>query len=195
MFDLMLLKQNWQTYRGARQRQRLGTRHRGGVSRGDIEGVGIWAYLVPAWTGSEVAVGEVEILDAEGTGNASAIERPKARVARGWRGPRCLGWGKRRGRDLPHIVIIVDVYVVRRHARHLECGICGENYGKSKQRVARKVGVRGVVEGQAGRAMRKQNDEVKVLEEELHRERPAAREQSLQDREGRLGPNGDQVGP
>lgn len=106
-----------------------------------------------------------------------------------------FGLGQTAGcRDLPHIVIIVDVYVLRRHARHLECGICGENYGKSKQRVARKVGVRDVVEGQAGRAMRKQNDEVKVLEEELHRERPAAREQSLQDREGRLGPNGDQVG-
>lgn len=51
-----------------------------------------------------------------------------------------------------------------------------------------------MVECQAGRAIRKRIDEVKVLEEELHRERPAAREQSLQDRKGRLGPNGDQVG-
>lgn len=107
-----------------------------------------------------------------------------------------MGWGECRGRrDLPHIVIIVDVYVLRRHAGHLECGICGEKNEKLKQKVARKVGVQSVVEGQAGRAMLKRNDEVKVLEEELHPERPAAREQSLQDRKGRLGPNGDQVGP
>ena len=49
----------------------------------DAEGFEICAYLVPAWTGPEIAVGEVEILDAEGTGDASAIGSPKARVARG----------------------------------------------------------------------------------------------------------------
>lgn len=42
-----------------------------------------------------------------------------------------FGLGQTAGcRDLPHIVIIVDVYVLRRHARHLECGICG---GKKRE--------------------------------------------------------------
>ena len=70
-----------------------------------------------------------------------------------------------------------------------------ERNEKLKQGWREELKFEGVVEGQAGKAMRKRNDEVKVLEEELHRERPAAREQSLQDRKGRLGPNGDQVGP
>lgn len=78
------------------------------------------AYLIPAWARPEITVGEVEVLDAEGTRKRRVSGRDAQSCGGARRaGARCLGRSgarqRRHANDSPDIVIVVDEYVLRRH--------------------------------------------------------------------------------